>query len=81
MYLERTMYKVLFSGLLLAALGAAVHLLGGIADLVFRFRGEYSPFLYQSSFDLIVLAGRFLIALAMLYWAPKFIKKFFPEVS
>jgi hypothetical protein len=79
MGMERTMFKLLVVVLALNAILSALTMYGQISDLS-HYRTVYG-INWQFGFALLPLTVRFLFSVLALYWVPKIIEKFFPEVS
>lgn len=77
--IERTMYKILIAGLAIGAVTFALNMVSQIDAVFSAIRTGYSPVL--SVVTVLSVVGRFLLALAALYWVPKAVLKLFPEVS
>ena len=80
MGLERTMYKLLIVTLAVNALALALSMFDQIGGTFMAMRQGAAPGLIVVS-GIAFLCGRFLIALLALYWVPKVVRKFFPEVG
>ena len=76
--IDRTMYKLLVLCLALIASFAALAMYNDLARLL-KFSGGGLGF--QLALTVVGTVLQFLLSLCALYWIPKVIKKFFPEIA
>ena len=76
--MDRTMYKLLVVALACMTIVAAFSMYFQISIIFNSGRTGFGYLYYPRVFS---AAGQFLLSLTALYWVPKIIKKFFPEVS
>ena len=75
---DRTMYKLMVLCLAFFALLAAVSMYNDFSRMLNFVGGGFGFRLFVGSIGTVV---QFLLSLCALYWVPKIIKKFFPEVA
>jgi len=81
MGMDRTLYKLFIVALALFTLSEALLMVVQISDVIEQVRRGYSTRAVVYIATVLYLVSRFLLVLGALYWLPKTIKKFFPEVA
>ena len=75
------MYKLTVVGILLALFGVVYGMVWKLPHHFAFMASTGWPGLMQSMPIVLIAFSRLLLCVAALYWVPKLIKKFFPEVS
>lgn len=81
MTLVRTMYVLLLVGLAFYAVSMALVMIDQIGPVFAQIISAPSAGSLMLASSTLFMAARVLVAVAALYWIPKAVKRFFPEVS
>ncbi|MBL4806370.1 MAG: hypothetical protein JKY31_03680 [Rhodobacteraceae bacterium] len=79
--MERSFYKLTITALVVVVIAQFITMSGSAVSYLEMSRYSSGVTFFESLIFFAYLGARFLLYVCALYWLPKIIKKFFPEVA